>query len=200
MKIEKLKLISHYTEKELSRMYYDKINEILEYLADKDEHNDKEASLTQCSDKEFNKRLKEMEEISKRANELDNKKEEPDEIVVNKEKNRITLLSSGNIIKTYEIINKEPKSDCCGKRIEYNNETNKFYCGKCYKNCNQTPSKPKWKPDGRYFYINTDGAIEEGHWDNHEFDEDRYEFGNCFKTEAEAQEMAVRIRKLLLDN
>lgn len=59
-------------------------------------------------------------------------------------------------------------------------------------------SKPKrWKPaiDERYFFINTGGLIDS---DRYKYtDEDRYIFGNCFRTRKEAKTKLREIKKIL---
>ena len=54
-------------------------------------------------------------------------------------------------------------------------------------------NKPKskiWKPSNSnkaYFYITTSGNVSHGCWDGGQFDESRYEFGNCYPTKEDAE-------------
>lgn len=57
----------------------------------------------------------------------------------------------------------------------------------------------KWKPQikERYYYIDNDGEIMSDTWGGFPTDDDRYNFGNCFRTEKEAKAMAEKVKKLL---
>ena len=50
------------------------------------------------------------------------------------------------------------------------------------------PSKV-WKPkkEEDYYLVNEIGEVEEDQWFKDQFDEQRYNFGNCFRTEEEAE-------------
>lgn len=71
------------------------------------------------------------------------------------------------------------------------------YCKKCGIEKSQPP---KWKPEERedYYYIDCDGEIETTHWlDNDLIDENRYKFGNIFKTQEQAELAKNKITNLL---
>lgn len=57
----------------------------------------------------------------------------------------------------------------------------------------------KWEPKegDDYYYIDNDGDIISDNWDEMPTDADRYNFGNCFRTEEEAEVMAEKVKKLL---
>ena len=57
----------------------------------------------------------------------------------------------------------------------------------------------KWEPKegDDYYYIDNDGNIISDNWDEMPTDADRYNFGNCFRTEEEAEVMAEKVKKLL---
>ena len=62
----------------------------------------------------------------------------------------------------------------------------------------EKPEK-RWKPkkgEG-YWHIFSNGEIEEIGWWGDSVDELRYEFGDCFRTEKEAEEMSEKIKELL---
>lgn len=48
----------------------------------------------------------------------------------------------------------------------------------------------RWKPKRRdeYFYLDSNGFVQISAWTKHEFDFQRFDLGNCFKTEQEAEE------------
>lgn len=48
-----------------------------------------------------------------------------------------------------------------------------------------------------YYYICIDGDIANYTWDGDGFDANCYNFGNCFRTYEEAEDMAEKIKKLL---
>jgi hypothetical protein len=58
----------------------------------------------------------------------------------------------------------------------------------------------RWKPeDGEwYYFVCSNGSIDEYQWDGDGTDDIYYQNGNCFKTEAEAQAAAEKIKALLL--
>lgn len=60
--------------------------------------------------------------------------------------------------------------------------------------------KERWKPrkGERYFFICDIGFVKFNYWDNDVVDHDYYKFGNCFKTEEEAQRASEMVRKFLL--
>lgn len=57
----------------------------------------------------------------------------------------------------------------------------------------------KWEPKegDDYYYIDNDGDIWSDTWDECPIDDDRYDFGNCFKTKEEAEAAAERVKKAL---
>lgn len=57
----------------------------------------------------------------------------------------------------------------------------------------------RWEPkeNDSYYYIDNDGDIVPDTWDEFTADDDRYDFGNCFRTEEEARAMAEKVKKLL---
>lgn len=57
----------------------------------------------------------------------------------------------------------------------------------------------RWKPKegDRYYIIGDDGDVVPDTWDGCDLDADRYNFGNCFRTEEEAKAMAEKVKKLL---
>ena len=63
--------------------------------------------------------------------------------------------------------------------------------------------KGPWKPQNskRYWYISEDGYIFDSLWSDWSEDRERYECGNCFRTEAEAERTVYRLkaRKKFLD-
>lgn len=59
----------------------------------------------------------------------------------------------------------------------------------------------RWKPedDQKYYFINNMLTVSKNNYiKNYEFDDLRYQNGNCFKTEAEAQAAAAKVKALLL--
>lgn len=57
----------------------------------------------------------------------------------------------------------------------------------------------KWKPKEKeiYWCICPDGHLSSGIFDNDEFDNGSYNFGNCFRTREEAETAAERVKKAL---
>jgi len=59
-------------------------------------------------------------------------------------------------------------------------------------------TKPKkWKPESRYWTIDSIGNVRAYMWKDDSFDYDHYNFGNCFKTESEAEQARDKIKQLL---
>jgi hypothetical protein len=60
--------------------------------------------------------------------------------------------------------------------------------------------KERWKPDygKRYFVITAFGRVQTRSWEEDDLDYDCSMFGNCFRTEAEAQSAAEKVKELLL--
>lgn len=58
----------------------------------------------------------------------------------------------------------------------------------------------RWKPEEGewYYFVCSNGSIEEYQWDGDSTDDIYYQNGNCFKTEAEAQAAAEKVKALLL--
>ena len=63
-------------------------------------------------------------------------------------------------------------------------------------NKQEEPKKSKWEPElnGKYWFIDNDGNIFYAYWDNYPIDNDRYKFGNVFKTEEEADFAAEQLK------
>jgi len=60
----------------------------------------------------------------------------------------------------------------------------------------------KWKPKvgEKYWYISAQGTLWNGKFINSDWDcEHRYNFGNCFRTNREAQFALSRVKKVLGD-
>lgn len=57
----------------------------------------------------------------------------------------------------------------------------------------------RWKPrkERRYYYVDSDLDVIKVLWWDLVQDEDRYKYGNCFKTEREAEEARDKIIKVL---
>lgn len=57
----------------------------------------------------------------------------------------------------------------------------------------------KWKPQKKegYYYIDDDSDIVSDTWDEYPTDDDRYNFGNVFRTREEAEAALVRVEKAL---
>ena len=49
----------------------------------------------------------------------------------------------------------------------------------------------------KYFFVCADGIARKGNWQFDLIDTDRLAFGNCFRTEAEAQAVSDKIKRLL---
>lgn len=58
-----------------------------------------------------------------------------------------------------------------------------------------------WKPNDNeeYYHIFSDGKVRSCAWLDDEIDNSRFNIGNCFKTEEEAEIMAEKFKKLLKD-
>ena len=63
------------------------------------------------------------------------------------------------------------------------------------------PEEP-WKPKLKeiYFFVNTNGKTDFNSWFGTDLDNNRYEFGNCFKTREEAQAAVPRVEAVLKNN
>lgn len=57
----------------------------------------------------------------------------------------------------------------------------------------------RWKPekDCIYYTVGKDGALSYDRWDNYPLNEERYNFGNCFRTRELAERAAEEIKALL---
>ena len=57
----------------------------------------------------------------------------------------------------------------------------------------------KWEPDDGdiYYFLDDIGGVDYDEWNDVEVDANRYNFGNCFRTEEEAEAMAEKVKKLL---
>lgn len=57
----------------------------------------------------------------------------------------------------------------------------------------------RWEPKegDSYYSVDVDGEITNYTWDGDDFDAGCYNFGNCFRTEEEAEAMAEKVKKLL---
>jgi hypothetical protein len=60
--------------------------------------------------------------------------------------------------------------------------------------------KERWKPKvgEKYYWIDPDGDRHYSTWNDDKFDKKRHAFGNCFRTESEAQSAAEKVKALLL--
>lgn len=59
----------------------------------------------------------------------------------------------------------------------------------------------RWKPKDRqrYWFITNNGSVDWTVWyDGNIYDTAHYLYGNCFRTRKEAEQAAVKVRKLLL--
>lgn len=56
----------------------------------------------------------------------------------------------------------------------------------------------RWKPEMHqaYRYINTDSSVSGSPWTDDYFDDGRFEIGNCFKTEEEAEQVVEYLKAL----
>jgi len=63
------------------------------------------------------------------------------------------------------------------------------------------PEPQRWMPDYRqpYYCIGGDATVYRDIYEDQRFDIAKYNFGNCFKTRAQAIEAARRVRELLLN-
>ena len=66
----------------------------------------------------------------------------------------------------------------------------------------KTETEEVWKPKAgeAYYFTNVIGRTGSYCWHNESVDNDLYEVGNCFQTEAEAQAMADKFKELLKSN
>lgn len=81
--------------------------------------------------------------------------------------------------------------DCLGNHPEWNEGTE-------YRIKPEEPWKPKLKEI--YFFVNTNGETDFNSWFGTDLDNNRYEFGNCFKTREEAQTAVPRVEAVLKNN
>ena len=58
----------------------------------------------------------------------------------------------------------------------------------------------KWKPKicEQYWFIDRDGDVRYHLWTEWDSDNDKYDFGNCFRTKEEAEAAAEKVKALLL--
>lgn len=58
----------------------------------------------------------------------------------------------------------------------------------------------KWKPKicEQYWFIDRDGDVRYHLWTEWDSDNDKYDFGNCFRTQEEAEAAAEKVKALLL--
>ena len=56
----------------------------------------------------------------------------------------------------------------------------------------------RWKPeaDQKYYFSDNDGSVGYNRWDGDHIDRNRFEIGNCFKTEEEAKRAAEYLKAL----
>lgn len=58
----------------------------------------------------------------------------------------------------------------------------------------------RWKPEpgGKYYYAGSDGHTYSGYWDFSSLDQDKFDIGNCFQTEEEAERVAEYLKALAI--
>ena len=56
----------------------------------------------------------------------------------------------------------------------------------------------RWKPDRsqKYYFLDSNGLVYEGRWDDLYNDRNRFEIGNCFQTVEEAEQVAEYLKAL----
>lgn len=61
--------------------------------------------------------------------------------------------------------------------------------------------KPQWKPSKgeRYFFVGDNGMVNFTYAEYDEVDEDYYKFGNCFRTEKQADKALEKLRETLIE-
>ena len=54
----------------------------------------------------------------------------------------------------------------------------------------------RWKPEEGdiYWFIDSSGQAIKDRWTSHHYDRERYEIGNCYKTEAEAESAKEKLK------
>jgi hypothetical protein len=59
----------------------------------------------------------------------------------------------------------------------------------------------RWKPksDDWYYYLTAYGRVQSYFWDESPQDHDRYQIGNCFRTEALAEKAAKAMKAALME-
>lgn len=61
--------------------------------------------------------------------------------------------------------------------------------------------KPQWKPSKgeRYFFVGDNGMVNFTYAEYDEVDQDYYKFGNCFRTEKQAEQALEKVKQALAE-
>jgi hypothetical protein len=114
-------------------------------------------------------------------------------------------LKNCYVCKDREVIKLGPKTEWWRDDLEaIRNEYGRMFPTKrlaeMYLETLRWEPKERWKPDygKRYFVITAFGRVQTRSWEEDDLDYDCSMFGNCFRTESEAQSAAEKVKALLL--